>query len=208
MLRVVAALLLVGIFVGLALAGLSPSSDSVSDAGDDLGPAAAPLWPLLFALANFALPWALLAGASGLLFGTAAGTGLAMAGVLLATTAQFLVGRHLAGERLRRRAHERLPRTGELLERNGGLAVFYSRITPLLPWVWVNYAAGISRISLSAVLLATLVGGLPKVFAYTALGGSLSDLGAPEALVAIGVLVAMAVGGAVFARRALARARA
>jgi uncharacterized membrane protein YdjX (TVP38/TMEM64 family) len=207
-LRAVAALLLTGAFVGLAVAGLRPSATSITTLGDDLGPAAPVLWPLVVALANFVVPWALLAGASGLLFGTAAGTALAMTGILLATALQFTAARTLAGQHLRDRVHRRLPRVEALLRRSGGLAVFYSRIAPLVPWVGVNYAAGFSRVGLRAVLVATLVGGLPKVFAYTALGGSLSNLLAPEGLVAIGLLVVMSIGGAILARRQLADLRA
>jgi uncharacterized membrane protein YdjX (TVP38/TMEM64 family) len=49
--------------------------------------------------------------------------------------------------------------------------------------------------------LGTLVGGAPKVFAYTALGGSLHDLTSPEALVAVGLLVVLGLGGALFVMR-------
>jgi uncharacterized membrane protein YdjX (TVP38/TMEM64 family) len=48
---------------------------------------------------------------------------------------------------------------------------------------------------------ATALGAAPRAFAYTALGGSLDDLGSPEAIVAIVVLVVMAVGGLVALRR-------
>ena len=41
----------------------------------------------------------------------------------------------------------------------------------------------------------------PRTFAYVALGGSLGNLDSPEALAALAVLVAMALGGALLARR-------
>ena len=47
----------------------------------------------------------------------------------------------------------------------------------------------------------------PKTFAYVALGGTLGDLGRPEAQVAVAVLVLLAVGGGWLARRELGRAR-
>ena len=51
---------------------------------------------------------------------------------------------------------------------------------------------------LRVLTLALLVGSAflvvaPRAFAYTALGGSLGDLGSPEAIVAVVVLVLMAV---------------
>ena len=48
---------------------------------------------------------------------------------------------------------------------------------------------------------ATALGAAPRAFAYMALGGSLDDLGSPEAIAAIVVLVVMAVGGVVALRR-------
>ena len=52
--------------------------------------------------------------------------------------------------------------------------------------------------------LGTAVGAAPKVFAYVALGGSLSNLSAPEVKVAVGVLVVLGVVGLVVARRRMA----
>ena len=51
----------------------------------------------LFVLANFLITWPILAGAGGLLFGTAVATPLALAGVTLASLAQMAVARHPAG---------------------------------------------------------------------------------------------------------------
>lgn len=187
--------------VALWLSGAGPSADELRDWGDDLGPAAPFLWPPLFALLNFAVPWPILAGATGLIFGTAAGTPLALVGVLLAAALQFGVSRTVAGEQLRRRVLARAPRIDSLLARNGFLAVFYSRIIPGVAWGMVNYAAGLARVRLRDVWLATVAGGTPKVFAYVALGGSFDDLSRPEALVAIGTLVVLALTGLVIARR-------
>ena len=73
-----------------------------------------------------------------------------------------------------------------------------------MPYTLVNYAAGLTPIALRAFVLATAIGVAPRAFAYTALGGSLGNLRSPEAYVAIAVLVVMAVGGLVLARRDLA----
>jgi uncharacterized membrane protein YdjX (TVP38/TMEM64 family) len=75
-----------------------------------------------------------------------------------------------------------------------------SRIVPLLPYGVVNYSAGLTHLSYRDMALGTVIGAAPKVFAYAALGGSLSDLGSPEALVAIGLWVVLAITGALFVR--------
>ena len=71
----------------------------------------------------------------------------------------------------------------------------------------VNYVAGLTRIRLSSFAAATAIGTSPRAFAYTALGGHLGNLRSPEALVAVAVLVGMAVGGLVLARRRATFAR-
>lgn len=195
----------VAVFLVLLLTGTVPSAQEVRDLGESLGWAGPVLWPAIFGVLNFMVPWGILAGASGLLFGTALGTPLALAGILVAATLQFTVARLGAGEALRGRLLERLPRIDTMLEANGFLTIFYSRIIPGVAWGPVNYAAGVARVRLRDVLLATVAGGTPKVFAYVALGGNLDDLSSPEAKVAIGVMIALALVGLVIARRQFVR---
>jgi uncharacterized membrane protein YdjX (TVP38/TMEM64 family) len=79
---------------------------------------------------------------------------------------------------------------------------------PGVPYSLVNYAAGLSPVALRSFAAATAIGCAPRAFAYTALGGSLDDLGSPEAVAAIVVLVVMGVAGLVLARRGVGAARA
>ena len=205
-LRIIAGGIVAGAVVALSVTGNLPSSERIREFGQELGPAAPFMWPFLFGVVNFLVPWPILAGATGLLFGTTAGTGLALLGVLVAAALQFGAARVIAGEDFRRRVLRRAPRFDQLLRRNGLLAIFLSRIVPGLPWGMVNYAAGLARVGLPVLWLATVIGGTPKVFAYVALGGNFDDLSAPEAKAAIAVMVVMALAGLVLLRRQLARA--
>jgi uncharacterized membrane protein YdjX (TVP38/TMEM64 family) len=83
-----------------------------------------------------------------------------------------------------------------------------SRLVPLLPWGLVNFSAGLTRLPYRALALGTVVGAAPKVFAYVALGGSLSDLTSPEAVAAIALLLVLAAAGALVVRRQIALGRA
>ena len=76
-----------------------------------------------------------------------------------------------------------------------------ARIAPGVPYNLVNYAAGLSPVALRPFVAATAIGCAPRAFAYTALGGSIGNLGSPEALVAVGLLVAMSIAGLLLARR-------
>jgi uncharacterized membrane protein YdjX (TVP38/TMEM64 family) len=198
----------VGVAFAIALAtGSIPSSDEARDFGDDLGPLAPFLYVPLFVLANFLITWPILAGAGGLLFGTAAGTPLALAGVTLASLAQMAVSRRLAGEHRGKLLPRRTKRIENFLTENGAVAVMESRIVPLLPYGLVNYSAGLTHLTYKDMALGTVIGAAPKVFAYTALGGSLGNLTSPEALTAIALLVILAIAGALFVRSQLAASR-
>lgn len=200
---------LVGVvFAVVAATGSIPSSDEARDFGNGLGPLAPFLYVPLFVLANFVITWPILAGAGGLLFGTAAGTPLALAGVTLASLAQMAVARRLAGEHRGKLLPRRTRAIEEFLTKNGAVAVMESRIVPLLPFGVVNYSAGLTHLSYRAMALGTLIGAAPKVFAYTALGGSLSDLTSPEALTAIALLIILGISGALFVRRQMRAASA
>jgi uncharacterized membrane protein YdjX (TVP38/TMEM64 family) len=88
------------------------------------------------------------------------------------------------------------------------VAVMESRIVPLLPYGIVNYGAGVTRLRFWQMAVGTVIGAAPTVFGYVALGGSLGDLDALEAKIAIALLVALALIGFFVIRRQLAIDRA
>jgi uncharacterized membrane protein YdjX (TVP38/TMEM64 family) len=191
----------------LALSG-SLSAQRVRDWVDGYGAAG----PLVFILVSASLtvvlfPGPVLAAASGLLFGTALGTPVSIASATLGATLAFSLSRWWAHDAVVALAGRRLRALREWVGRRGFLTVLYARIAPGVPYTLVNYAAGLTPIALRSFVAATAIGVAPRAFAYTALGGSLGDLGSPEALAAVGVLVAMALVGVVLARRDLARGR-
>src|SRR5829696_9471365 len=69
------------------LTGSLPTPEEVRDWGEGLGSLAPLAFVPLFVAANFLIAWPILAGAAGLLFGTAVGTVLALAGVTAASVA-------------------------------------------------------------------------------------------------------------------------
>jgi uncharacterized membrane protein YdjX (TVP38/TMEM64 family) len=195
------------VFVVVAATGSLPTADEARDFGENLGGFAVAAYVPLFVIANFLITWPILAGAGGLLFGTAAGAPLALAGVTLAALAQMWVARFLAGEHVGALLPQRTRGLEEFLTRHGAVAVMESRIVPALPYGVVNYSAGLTRLRFRDMALGTVIGAAPKVFAYTALGGSLTNLASPEALVAIAMLVVLALAGALFVRRQIAAER-
>jgi uncharacterized membrane protein YdjX (TVP38/TMEM64 family) len=196
------------VFAVAFLTGSLPSPDEARDWGEGLGDLAYFAFVPLFVVVNFLVAWPILAGAAGLLFGTAAGTPLALAGVTCASLAQMFVARRLAAGHHGNLLPQRTKTVEDFLTRHGSVAVMESRIVPLLPWGLVNYSAGLTRLPYRDMAVGTVIGGGPKVFAYTALGGSLDNLDSPEALVAIALLATLALAGALFVRRQIVLGRA
>jgi uncharacterized membrane protein YdjX (TVP38/TMEM64 family) len=204
----VAALVVALAAVWLLVASGGLSSDRVRDAIDPLGAAAVPAFIALSALLTCALfPGPLLAGASGLLFGTALGTPVAITAATLGAVIAFCIARFVAHDAVQTLTPERLRPVQDWIERRGFWAVLYARIAPGVPYSLVNYAAGLTRVSLPAFAAATALGVAPRAFAYTALGGSLDNLASPEAIIAYVALALMALTGVVLLRAERARGR-
>lgn len=204
-LRIVAYGAVLAAVVGVALVtGSLPSPDDVRDWAEGLGDLAYLAFVPLFVLANFVITWGILAAAAGLLFGVAVGTPLALAGVTAAALTQMFISRRLAAGHHGSLLPERMRTVEDFLTRNGTVAVMESRIVPLLPYGLVNFSAGLTTLRFREMALGTVVGALPKVFAYTALGGSLTNLGSPEGIVALALLGMLGLAGVLLLRHRLA----
>ncbi len=150
--RIAALVAALGIVFALVATSGGLSSDRVRDAIDPLGAAAVPIFILTSALLTCALfPGPLLAGASGLLFGTALGTPVAIASATLGAVLAFCIARFVAHDAVETLTGERLAPVQEWIERRGFWAVLYARIAPGVPYSLVNYAAGLTRVSLLGV---------------------------------------------------------
>ena len=153
--------------------------------------------PVVFIALSAALtvacfPGPLLAGASGLLFGTALGTPVSLAAATLGASLAFCVSRWWAHDAVEEVAGPRTRALRAWVGRKGFFAVLYARILPGVPYNLVNYAAGLTPVRLGAFAAATAIGAAPRAFAYTALGGQFGSFSSWETVVAVSVLVCMA----------------
>jgi uncharacterized membrane protein YdjX (TVP38/TMEM64 family) len=191
---------LVGLFVVMRATGSQPSAAKLREWGEDAGPLAPLAFiPLAIALSCAFVPFPLIAGAAGALFGVAAGTGISIVAAMGAAVTQMTITRLVA----RPTADPGHSTLQHFLASSGLVAVFYVRLLPGLPFVPLNYAAGATALRRLHMAIGTGLAGGPRAFAYAALGGSFTDLSRPQAKIAIAVLVAMAVIGLVLGRRNL-----
>jgi uncharacterized membrane protein YdjX (TVP38/TMEM64 family) len=201
-------LLVGGLFAWTALGGARPSAARVREWADGFGAWGPLLYVGLSALLSCAwVPGPLLAGVAGLLFGAGLGTPVALAAASLAATLQLLIARHLAGRPVREWVAPRVRRLDAFLESRGLVAVLVLRLLPGVPYVATNYSAGLTRLRARDMAAGTALGAAPKTYAYVALGGTLGDLGRPEARVAVALLVGFAILGIWLGRRELWRER-
>ena len=125
-------------------------------------------------------PGPLLAGASGLLFGTALGFPLSLTAAVLGACAACVIARAVGRDAAERWQGRACWRCGT---RSGGAASSRSSTPgscPASPTTPSTMRAGLTTIRLPVFAGATALGAAPRAFAYTALGGSLDDLGSPE----------------------------
>lgn len=134
------------------------------------------LWAPAAFVGSFALatvlfvPGSLFGLAGGILFGPLWGTLWNVIGGTLGATITFLVTRYVAGDWAAKTTGGRLKAIVEGAEAEGWRFVALARLVPVVPFNLLNYALGLTRISLSQYVLATLVCMIPGAAAYSWLG--------------------------------------
>ncbi len=164
---------------------------------------------LLFALGTVLfLPGSLFGLAGGALFGPGLGTIVNLVGATLGAVVAFLIARSAAAEPVRRKAGVRLERLIEGVEAEGWRFVAFVRLVPLCPFSLMNYALGLTRISLAHYTIASFVCMIPGALAYTWLGhaGREAAEGSAEAI-RYGMLGLAALAAIAFVPRLIRRWR-
>jgi uncharacterized membrane protein YdjX (TVP38/TMEM64 family) len=136
------------------------------------------LAPLVFiclfvVLNTVGLPLPVLGVVGGATFGLLEGAVVTLSAMTVTACLQFLLARHLGGERLQKRLGARLGRIGLLLERRGALAVAGGRLLPG-PFSELNMAAGLTPLAFRDFAVGTILGCMPKAIAWSGVGAALS----------------------------------
>jgi uncharacterized membrane protein YdjX (TVP38/TMEM64 family) len=167
------------------------------------------------------VPASLLTLAAGAIFGFARGVGLVFIAAVIGSAAAFLIARYLARDAVAKRV-ERDPRFASLdraIGTDGRRIVFLLRLSPVFPFSLLNYALGLTSVTLGDYLLAS-IGMLPGTALYVYYGRVAGDVaaaasGAPVnrgasyyAVLGVGLLATIVVSTIVArtARTALTRA--
>lgn len=105
------------------------------------------------------------------IFGWQAGALYSWTGALLGAAIDFGIARWYGRPVVERFVQARyLDVTDKFFKRHGVLAVFITRLTPVIPFKVVSYGAGLTALSFSEFALATGVGQTPAIVLYSIVG--------------------------------------
>ncbi|MDJ0697197.1 TVP38/TMEM64 family protein [Mastigocoleus sp. MO_188.B34] len=145
---------------------------------DSLGAIGGIAFIFLYIFATVALlPGSVITVGGGFVFGIFFGSLYVLIGATLGATAAFLVGRYLARGWVANKiaGNRKFAAIDRAVGREGLKIVFLTRLSPVFPFVFLNYAYGLTGVSLKDYFFAS-IGMLPGTIMYVYFGSLASDL--------------------------------
>jgi uncharacterized membrane protein YdjX (TVP38/TMEM64 family) len=124
------------------------------------------------------IPGAILTLGAGFVFGVIKGSILVSIASTLGATAAFLVGRYFARGWVARQI-ERQPKfkaIDEAVAKDGWKIVGLTRLSPVFPFIFLNYAFAVTQVSLLDYILASWIGMMPGTVMYVYFGSLAQNL--------------------------------
>ncbi len=149
---------------------------------DSLGSVGAIAFIALYIIATVAfLPGSIITLGAGVVFGVVLGSLYVFIGATLGATAAFLVGRYLARGWVSKKiaGNDKFKAIDEAVGKEGFKIVLLTRLSPIFPFNLLNYAFGVTGVSLKDYFLGS-VGMIPGTIMYVYIGslaGSLARIG-------------------------------
>jgi uncharacterized membrane protein YdjX (TVP38/TMEM64 family) len=141
------------------------------------------LGPIIFAglyilACVLSLPGFILTLGAGAIFGVITGFIAVSIGSTLGAACAFLIGRYLARDLVAGRitGNERFKAIDEAVGREGWKIVLLTRLSPVFPFNLLNYAFGLTKVSLKHYFFATWLGMIPGTVMYVYIGSLAGDL--------------------------------
>lgn len=168
-----------------------PSIEQVQAAVEDLGPAGLVVFALVYAAVTLTpAPKWVFSIAAGAIFGFWAALPIVLIGAMLSATIAYFVGQALGRGAVEKFVGHRVDKIDRLLSRRGLVAVIGVRMVPIIPFMAINYASGLTGLRRRDYLIGSVIGMVPGVLAWVAIGAFSLDLGPPFwiAVSALGLL--------------------
>lgn len=179
-----------------------PRAEQVREYFGGLGWVALPAFAAFYAGASLLpLPKAVCTIAGGAIFGFWSGLAAVLVGAVVGSTLAFSMARWLGRASVRDLGVERIRRLDTQIGRRGLVAVLVARLVPVVPFTTINYAFGLTSVTLRTYVLATAVGIVPGTAVYVAVGAYGFSPGSWPFLIAVVGLVLLSLVGVVHRRR-------
>lgn len=197
--------ILAAIILALTIAGFFIPLPSVEEIQETAASAGA--WGVVgFALAYAVLsltpaPKAVLSVVAGVVWGMFWGSLAVYVGALAGAAASFALSRALGRETVERFAGARVQTVERAIRDRGLAAMIGARLVPLVPFTALNFLAGLTSVRTRDYAWGTVIGILPGTLAFVGVGAYGFTLDWPF-FVALGVLGALTIAGAVWGWRA------
>jgi pyruvate/2-oxoglutarate dehydrogenase complex dihydrolipoamide dehydrogenase (E3) component/uncharacterized membrane protein YdjX (TVP38/TMEM64 family) len=152
-----------------------------------------PLGPAVVALAYvictvFLIPASIITLGAGTLFGLKTGFVVAVAGANVGALCSFLLARTFLREKVARwaEANPKFRSLDQAIGKQGFKMVLLTRLSPIFPFILLNYFLGLTAVRTGAYVIANLLGMLPATFLLVSLGAAARDAIAVEVDTAAG----------------------
>ncbi|WRH66152.1 MAG: TVP38/TMEM64 family protein [Planktothrix sp. GU0601_MAG3] len=131
------------------------------------------------------IPGSILTLGAGVIFGVFWGVIYVSIGSVIGATFAFLIGRYFARDWVAKKLenYESFKAIDQAVGQEGWKIVGLTRLSPIFPFNLLNYAFGLTNVSLKDYFLASWIGMLPGTILYVYVGsliGSLAQLGMGE----------------------------
>jgi uncharacterized membrane protein YdjX (TVP38/TMEM64 family) len=142
----------------------------------------------------FMLPGSMLTIIAGIAFGPIMGGIISLVGATLGATAAFLVAKYVARGMIEEKIgqNEMFKKIDDGVEKNGTSFLILTRLVPVFPFSFQNYAYGLTKIKLGTYFLVSLICMAPGAFIYAYMAGEIVTNGFSASL-----LIKFAIAGIV-----------
>jgi uncharacterized membrane protein YdjX (TVP38/TMEM64 family) len=152
---------------------LSQGLNNANDWIASLGAWGAIAFIIIYIIATvFLIPGSALTLGGGLIFGVVKGSILVSIASVAGATLSFLIGRYLLRTWVEKQidTQPKFKAIDAAVAKQGWKIVGLTRLSPLFPFVFLNYAFGVTKVSLRDFCLASWIGMLPGTIMYVYLG--------------------------------------
>ena len=124
------------------------------------------------------IPGSALTAGAGLVYGTLIGVLIVSPASVLGATVAFLIARYFARNWVEKKLqnYPKFTAIDRAVGKQGFKLVLLIRLQPVLPFVLLNYALGLTRVRLRDYVLASWLGMLPATIVYVYLGSALHNV--------------------------------